>query len=340
MRVLVIGGTGTISTGITRQLHDAGHDVTIFNRGETEADIPDVDVITGDRTDYSEFEERMADETFDCVIDMVCFSTDDAESAVRAFAGEIEQFVFCSTIDVYSRPVDRMPVIETASRTPPVSDYGEQKAKCEDIFMEAHDRGAFATTIIRPWDTYGEGNSINHTFGKRTDYIDRIRRGKPIVVHGDGTSVWGSCHRDDVARAFVNAVGNRTAYGEAYHVTSEECKSWNQYHRDVADALDAPEPELVHVPTDVLREVMPEQTEMLEAHYQFSTVFDNTKARSDLNFSQTIPWKEGVRRTVAWLDEHDEIEDSDEYPAYDRLVEWWRESRADAVEDITREATR
>lgn len=326
MEVLILGGTGTISTGITQQLYESDHDVTLFNRGRTEARIPDdVPVIEGDRTDFDTFERRMQEfDRFDCVIDMICFTAEEAESAVRAFGGRIDQFIFCSTIDVYSRPVAKMPVVETASHRPPVSDYGAQKSKGERIFMDAHDRGDFATTVIRPWDTYGEGNALNHTFGKGTEYIDRIRRGKPIIVHGDGNSVWGSCHRDDVGRAFVNAVGNETAYGEAYHVTSEECMSWNRYHREVAAALDAPDPELVHIPTEVLIEAVPDRTSMLRKHYRFSTVFDNTKAKTDLDFEQRIPWREGVRRTVGWLDDRDMIEDSDGDPTYERLIEEWQ----------------
>lgn len=333
MHVLILGGTGTISTGITRQLRGTEHEVTLFNRGQTEARIPDdVAVIEGDRTDFNAFERRMREfDRFDCVIDMICFTAEEAESAVRAFAGQIDQFVFCSTIDVYNRPVAKMPIVETASQTPAVSDYGAGKAEGERIFMDAHDRGDFAATVIRPWDTYGEGNSLNHTFGKGTEYIDRIRRGKPIIVHGDGNSVWGSCHRDDVARAFVNAVGNETAYGEAYHVTSEECMSWNRYHREVAAALDAPDPELVHIPTKVLIETVPDRTSMLQKHYQFSTVFDNTKAKNDLNFEQRIPWREGVQRTVEWLDDRGRIEDSDDNPSYDRLVEAWQTATTEFV---------
>lgn len=332
MDVLIIGGTGTISTGITRQLHETEHDVTLFNRGQTETRIPDVSVIVGDRTDFDAFEEQMHElDRFDCVIDMICFTAEEAESAIRAFTGQIEQLIFCSTIDVYSRPVTKMPVVETASQTPAVSNYGAQKAEAEQRFADAHGRGDFAVTIIRPWDTYGEGNSLNHTFGKGTAYLDRIRRGKPIIVHGDGSSVWGACHRDDVARAFVNAVANEMAYGEAYHVTSEECMSWNRYHREVAAALDAPDPELVHIPTQILLETVPDRTSMLQKHYQFSTVFDNTKAKADLDFEQRISWHEGVQRTVGWLDDRNRIEDSDDDSTYERLVEEWQTVTAEFV---------
>ncbi|WEL22484.1 NAD-dependent epimerase/dehydratase family protein [Halorhabdus sp. BNX81] len=330
MDVLIIGGTGVISTGITRQLVEAGHGVTIFNRGETDIDIPDaVSEIHGDRFDHDAFESAVADVEVDVVIDMMCFGSEDAESDIRAFAGEIEQFIFTSTVDVYHRPPERNPVTEDAAREPPVSDYAEGKAAAEDRFREAEAEGAFDVTIIRPWSTYGEGGGIFHTFGGGTYYIERIRQGKPIVVHGDGTSLWGSCHRDDVAAAYVNAVGNEVAYGETYHVTSEEVITWNQYHRRVAAALDAPEPDLVHIPTDVLREVAPDRTEMLRDHFQYSTVFDNSKAKRDLDFEYTVSFEEGVERTVAWLDEHDGIEVGEGDAFEDELVEAWRASAED-----------
>ncbi|OVE85838.1 NAD-dependent epimerase/dehydratase family protein [Natronolimnobius baerhuensis] len=332
MNVLVIGGTGLISTGIVRQLVEAGHDVTAFHRGETTKPLPDsVEHIYGDRTEYDEFEARMADLEVECVIDMVCFQPADARSAIRAFEGEIEQFIFCSTESVHSRPFESMPVGEDAPRAPATTDYGANKADCEDLFMDAHHDGAFETTIIRPWSTYGEGGSILHTFGTETYYIDRIRRGKPIVVHGDGSGVWGPCHRDDVARAFVNAVDNERAFGEAYLVTSEENMSWRQYHRRVAEALDAPEPDLVQIPTDILRAVAPDRTTHLEDFLQYSAVFDNTKAKRDLDFEYTVDWETGVERTVAWLDDHDEIQDSDAVPFDDRLIDAWENARADVL---------
>ncbi|WP_049899430.1 NAD-dependent epimerase/dehydratase family protein [Halococcus agarilyticus] len=332
MHVLVIGGTGLISTGITRQLVDTGHDVTVYNRGRTDADLPPgVAHVTGDRTDYDRFEEQMADLDVDRVIDMVAFEPADVESTIRAFAGEIEQYVFCSTIDVYHRPVADMPIVESAARSPAVSEYGADKAACEDRLFEAHSDRGFPATVLRPWHTYGEGGTLIHTLGDGTAYIDRLREGKPIVVHGDGTSIWGPCHRDDVAGAFVGALDNRAAIGEAYHVTCERPMTWNQYHRRAADALDAPAPDLVHIPTDALTAAVPDRTGGLEDHLRFSTVFDTAKARRDLGFEQTISWEEGVRRTVDWLAERDRIDDAESDPEYDRVVAAWRDAEASFV---------
>ncbi len=334
MEVLIVGGTGLISTGITRELVAAGHGVTCYTRGETSAEVPDgVSFVHGDRNDHDRFATQVAGLEVDCVIDMVCFSPEQAEAAVDAFAGEIEQYVLCSTVDVYHRPPARNPVTEGAAREPAVSEYGRKKAEAENVLLGV-DGDAFRTTVIRPWSTYDEKRPILHTFGSGTYYLDRLRKGKPIVVHGDGSSLWGPCHRDDVARAFANAVGNTAAYGEAYHVTSEEVVSWNRYHEIVADALGAPEPEFVHIPTDRLRAAVPDRTEMLEAHFQYSTVFDNAKARRDLDFSYTIPFAEGVREGIDHLEAEGEIDPWDAEND-DAIIEAWRDSTAAFPERVT-----
>ncbi|SFR52070.1 NAD-dependent epimerase/dehydratase family protein [Halogeometricum limi] len=329
MHVLVVGGTGLISTGITRQLVDAGHEATIVTRGETTADVPDVREVRADRTEYEAFERRMRelDPAPDAVIDMVCFSAEDAESAVRAFENRVDRFVFCSTIDVYHRPPPKNPVTEDAPRNPPVSDYAAGKTAAEDVLFGA-DGDVFDVTVLRPWNTYGEGGTLVHTLGTDSSYVSRIREGRPIVVHGDGTSLWGPCHRDDVARAFVGAVeaDAETVAGEAYNVTSEQTMTWNQYHEHVANALDAPAPDLVHVPTHVLRSVAPDRTRMLRDHFRYSTVFDNEKAKRDLGFEYTVDFETGVRRTVEWLDDHDAVEEPDGRTFSDRLAAAWRES--------------
>ena len=326
MNVLIIGGTGLISTAITRQATAAGHDVTVFTRGRTDADLPEsVDRLTGDRTDRDALERARDMLSLGCVIDMVGFDPTDVETAIEVFAGHVDQYVFCSTVDVYHRPVETMPIRERAAREPPVSEYGADKAACEDRLFDAYRSDGFPATIIRPWHTYGEGGGLTDTLSSAA-YVDRLRKGKPIVVHGDGTSVWGPCHRDDVAAAFVAAIGNQEAVGEAYHATATDPVTWNQYHRRAAAALDAPEPDLVHVPTDALRAAVPDRVSPLVDHFRFSTVFDTRKAERDLGFRQTVSWEAGVRRTVARLEHDDAIEAWDSDPTYDRIVSAWREA--------------
>jgi len=236
---------------------------------------------------------------------------------------------------VYRRPVDANPVTENAPRHPPTSTYGANKAAAEDAIRAAHDRGAFAATIVRPWTTYGpHGNgNLCHTFGVDTTYLRRIRDGEPIVVHGDGTGLWGPTHRRDVAGAYVGAVGNRTAYGEVYNVTAEAVPTWNEYYRTLADALDAPEPELVQIPTDVLVEIAPDRTEFLVDHGRYSTTFDTSKARRDLGYEQSIGLERGVREVIAHLEANNAITSEDD-AFIDALVASWREQRDGFIEQF------
>ena len=328
MRVLIVGGTGLISTAITRFLVERGDDVTLYNRGQTEADIPEgYDTITGNRKDYAAFETQMAEAgNFDAVIDMIGFVPADIESAIRAFRGRTGQFIFCSTVDVYTKPAQHYPIREDAARKPmPSFPYAYNKAKCERLLEEAHERGDFPVTIIRPAHTYGEGRGLIHSFGLGgAYYFHRIRLGKPIITHGDGSSLWTACHRDDVGQAFAEAVGNEKTFGKGYHTASEEPMTWNQYHQTVAQAMNAPEPELVHMPTDLLFEIAPKAAEWCRENFQYNNIFDNAAAKADLNFRYTVPFVEGVRRIVGWLDARGRVHDKDEPEVYSEIIERWQ----------------
>jgi nucleoside-diphosphate-sugar epimerase len=324
MKVLIIGGTGLISTSITAQLLKRGDDVTLYNRGKSEARFPEgARFIHGDRKDYAAFEAQMTDAgSFDVVMDMVGFVPADAESVVRAFKGRIGHFIFCSTVCAYGGPATHYPIREDEPLAP-VSGYGSNKGKCEAILLEAGIRGDFPVTIMRPSQTYGEGGTIVHSMGGRTTYLDRIRKGKPIIVHGDGSCLWAACHIDDVAGGFVGAALNSKAFGKIYNVTGEEWMTWNMYHAGVARALDAPPPTLVHIPTDLLARVAPDKFGISIDIFQWPSVFDNSAAIADLGFRYTISWEEGVKRTVKWLDERGKIENSDDDTFEDELITSW-----------------
>ncbi|KAB1193332.1 NAD-dependent epimerase/dehydratase family protein [Haloferax sp. MBLA0076] len=335
MRVFIVGGTGLLGRDIVRRLVDAGHDVTSLQRGETDGSLPEeVTRVTGDRGDDAALRAAVRDADPSVVVDLACFDADAARSAVEICEGVVDRYVFCSTIDVYHRPPPKNPVSESSPRNPPVSDYAAGKIAAEDVFFDAHEAGDFDVVVLRPWNTYGEGGTLVHTFGMGSYYVDRIRAGKPIVVHGDGTSLWGPCHTEDVARAFCGAVERPGVGGRAYNVTSEETMTWNQYHRRVASALNAPEPDLVHIPTDVLRQVAPERTRMLRDHFQYSTVFDNSRAIADLGFRYTVDFETGVRRTVDWLDDHDAVERWETEPLDDTLVAAWTDATDSFVESF------
>jgi nucleoside-diphosphate-sugar epimerase len=270
---------------------------------------------------------------FDCVMDMVGFVPEDAESVIRAFTGRIGHFIFCSTVCTYGGPASHYPIREDEPRRP-IGSYGANKVRCEDILMEAGRRGDFPVSVMRPSQTYGEGGTIVHSLGWRTSYLDRIRKGKPIIVHGDGSCLWAACHIDDVGRGFVGAAGNSKAFGKAYNLTGEEWMTWNRYHEKVAEALNAPAPTLVHIPADLMRAVAPKHFGISIDIFQYPSIFDNSAAIQDLGFRYTIPWVEGVRRTVDWLDARDKIENSDDDPFDDRVIAAWERLTASMAADL------
>jgi nucleoside-diphosphate-sugar epimerase len=323
MKVLMLGGTGLISTAISRQLLERGVDLTLYNRGQTAARLPaSVKVITGDRNDFNAFEQQMqATGHFDCVIDMICFTPPQAESSVRAFRGRVGQFIFCSTVDVYAKPASRYPITEVEQRRGN-NDYARNKVLCEDVFTSAHN--AFPLTILRPAFTYGEGGKLLDSFGWTTIVIDRLRKGKPIIVHGDGSAFWVACHVDDAAVAFVNAVGNSQAFSKTYHVAGEEWLTWNRYFELMAEAAGAPPPTLVHIPTDLLKRIDPQRALYTVTNFQGNNLFDNTLSRADLGFRYTISWREGAERAIRWLDQENGIENSDNDPFQDRIIAQWQ----------------
>ena len=336
MKVLIIGGTGLISSCIALRLLARSDEVIFYNRGtprqnELYPTPAGIQVIQGDRTDYSAFEAQMAAAGhFDCVMDMVGYLPADGPSAVRAFQGRVGHFIFCSTVDVYLKPATRYPYTE-AEAYGGLNDYASRKVQLEQTLLAAHHPTDFPVTIIRPAYTYGEGRGPIHTLGGSSMYLDRLRKGKPIVVHGDGSSFWGACYRDDVARAFVHAAGQAHTFGRAYHVTGEEWMTWNQYHQRVATALGAPTPTLIHIPTDLLGQVDPQRFGVVVSNFQFNNIFDNNAARRDLDFQYTVHWEAGVQRMAAWLDAQGRVENSDNDLYEDRLIAAWQQLGAGMV---------
>jgi len=339
MKVLIIGGTGLISTAITRQLVARGDEVTHMNRGRRAAEVPaGVRQITVDRTDHAAFEMHAATAgTFDCVIDMVCFTPEEAASDVRAFAGHCGQLIFCSTVDVYTKPYLHYPVRENHPRSG-INDYGRNKTLAEEVFLAAHAASTLPVTILRPAYTYGESGVIIHTFGWSTSYLDRIRRGLPIIVHGDGTSLWAACHVDDAATAFVGAAGNFAVLGRTYTVASTGWMTWNDYHRRVAQALGAPEPQLVHIPSELLVRLAPERTWTAFDNFTFSNIFDVSAAQADLGFAESVSWEEGVRRTVAWLDARGRVQRAEDDPLEEHVIAAWERATATLAAELGAEA--
>ncbi|MEO6063416.1 MAG: NAD-dependent epimerase/dehydratase family protein [Thermoflexales bacterium] len=325
MKILIVGGTGLISTVTTRILLERGHAITLFNRNQTVTRFDGhVHRVSGDRREHAAFEAKVAMlGDFDCVIDMVGFTPADAESAARAFRGRCGHYIFCSTVDVYAKTSAGFPVKEDRALEP-VGAYGKDKARGEMILAAASKREGLNLTIIRPATIIGEGSAPSHTFGRGTGFLDRIRKGKPVVVHGDGSSVWCWCHCDDAGAAFANAAGNPAAFGNSYHVAGEEWMTWARYYACVAEALGAPQPDIVRIPTEVLAQIAPDRAKPSVENYQYNNMFDTSAAWADLGFRYTVPVTEAVKRTYGWLAANGRVVNSDEDSFEDSLIASWR----------------
>lgn len=324
MRVLILGGTGLISTGITRLLLERGDDVTHYNRGKRSPEFDGrVTTIVGDRYEHAAFEAQMIDlPVFDCVLDMIGYSPDDVESLARAFGGRTGHLVFCSTVDVYAHPASSYPVTEGEPFHPTAWDYAQKKAQCEQILWDWYAREQHPFTVIRPVHTYSEQGAVLHSFGGASYHLDRLMKGKPIIVHGDGSSLWSAVHRDDAAVAFVNALGNPVAIGKSYHLPGDECVTWNQYHTRVAEGIGAPPPRIVHIPTDLLLS-LDKRAYITSINFQYNNCFAVGAAQADLGYRYTISIAEGAQQVFNYLKKAGRLENSDDVPRDDRILAAW-----------------
>ena len=334
MKILIIGGTGLISTPITRKLVARGHAVTHLNRGQKSARPQGVAQIVADRTQFAAFESAIAASgSWDCVIDMCCYEPAEAESCVRVFSGRTKQFIFCSTVDVYARPTPRFPITEDAPLGG-VSVYGKKKVVCEQMFMAAHARGDLPVTIIRPVHTYHDGGAIHNATLNNAAVLGRLMRGLPIIMQGDGQSLWCAVHAEDCSEAFVSAVGHAPAFGRAYH-TGGDLMTWTQKLTTVAEVFGAPPPTFVHIPTDLLFAIWPERGRISAENFSFNNAFDNTAAQRDLGYRYTISWREGCERMKpVFLNTPGKIADPATDPMYDRVLTAWAKLSAQLKSDL------
>ena len=319
MKVLLIGGTGLISTAIVDQLVERGDEVTVYNRGVTPWRIPqNVKVIHGDRWKYPEFEAEMAKHRFDAVIDMVAFAPENAESLLRAFTGRVKQIVVCSTVCVYGGPMTRLPATDDEPHRP-VGDYGKNKSRIESILLSANSKDGLFTTVLRPSFTTGEGTTAAGTMFDDS-LPNRLRQGLPVIVHDDGKAAWAIAHVSDVARGFVNALLNPKAYGQAYHLTSDEHTDWNGVYAALAQAVGG-KLNAVHIPTDWLYAQAPHRAVGVKYIFQYPSTFDNSKAARDLKFKTTVPLVETFRLQVAWMEKAGKLKKVEEDRFENLMVE-------------------
>jgi len=331
LTLLLIGGTGNISSAVVRLAAEAGHRTTALTRGTRAVELPSgVERVTGDARDPSTL-AALAARRFDVVVDFVAFEADDVRRDVAAFRGRVGQYVFISSASVYGKPPPRYLVTEDAPLANPWWDYARKKIEAEDVLREAHRAEGFPGTIVRPSYTYGEG-WVPTTSGSDYTVVRRLRRGLEIVVPGDGTSLFVLTHAADFARGLLGLLGREEALGEAFHITSDEVLSWNEIHETIARAVGVA-PRLVHVPSDFIARIDARRGASLLGDKAWSLVFDNAKLRRLVpGFRARVPFAEGVRASIAWLEADPARQRIDADATVERILAAWRRAMAAAEE--------
>jgi nucleoside-diphosphate-sugar epimerase len=302
-RVLFIGGTGNISIAATRLLAEQGTDLTVLNRGLSAVSLPDgVRLVRADIRDRSSCSDALRGEQFDVVVDWVAFTPEHIETDIALFEGAISQYVFISSATVYRKPSPFFPLVEEAPLGNADWRYAREKIACEERLRREHERTGFPVTIVRPSYTYGETWIPTAVEGTGYTIVDRMLRGKKVIVPGDGTSLWTMTHNTDFARALMGILGNDEAVGEAFHVTSDEVLTWNQITETIATAAGL-EADVVHIPSDFIAAIDPELGMGLLADKAHSLVFDNSKIKRLVpTFEATVSLADGIARSLAWFD--------------------------------------
>ena len=301
MKVLFIGGTGFISTAVSRMAIARGLELYLLNRGIRSSGIPGAYQLTGDIHNPESMRNALKDHQFDVVVDWIAYTPEDIERDLQVFRGRTKQFVFISSASAYQKPVVNYLITESTPLENPYWEYSRNKIASEELLMKAYHDEDFPVTIVRPSYTYNTYLPVAiGGFGCYT-LADRMLKGKPIIVHGDGTSLWVNTHAEDFAKGFLGLLGNEKAIGQAFHITSDEVLSWNQIYQTIADVLGV-EAKIIHIPSDFIVKVVPSITGNLLGDKIWSVAFDNSKIKSFVpEFQATIPFREGMRRALEWF---------------------------------------
>ncbi len=302
MNILFIGGTGTISSACVRLALQRGASVATINRGVSDQRgfPPDVEALVADAHDVDSLRAALGAREFDVVADFRAFTAEEVRGRLELLRGRVGHYVFVSSATVYQKPPSLGPIVESMPLTNPFWRYAQDKIAGEEILNAAYRDERYPITIVRPSHTYDERTPP--VYGGWTQ-IDRMRRGAPVVVHGDGTSLWTVTHSRDFAVGFVGLLGDPRTFGHAFHITSDEALPWNQIYTILAAAAGAPTPNLVHIPADTIAKVDSEWGAALLGDMSHSAVFDNTKLKRLVpEFVTHTPFPAGAREIVAWFD--------------------------------------
>ncbi len=326
MKVLFIGGTGIISSACTQLAIERGIDLYLLNRGQTSRPVPDgVKVLTGDIRDPNSARQALGDHHFDVVVNWIVFTLEQIEQDLTLFQGRTQQYIFISTASAYQTPPVSLPITESTPLHNPFWAYSRAKIACEERLMEAYRTDGFPLTIVRPTHTYDQ---TLLPFHGRYTFVDRLRRGKKVIVHGDGTSLWTMTHHRDFAKGFVGLLGNSQAIGNAIHITSDEVLSWNHIAEILAQAAGVTS-NIVHVPSDLIAAFDPSWGDSLLGDKAHSMIFDNSKIKRLVpDFAATIPFSRGAEEIMAWYDADlsRQVVDPEIDQLYDKIIEAYEAS--------------
>ncbi len=301
MKVLFIGGTGIISSACSELAIARGIDLTLLNRRKSIRPIPKgAQVIQADIDNRQEVENALKDKTFDAVVDWIVFTPDQIDRDLSLFRGRTGQYLFISSASAYQTPPANLPVTESTPLDNPFWEYSRNKMACEERLIRAWREEKYHVTIVRPSHTY---DKTLLPFTKGYTVVDRMRRGKPVIVHGDGTSLWTLTHHRDFAVGLVGLLGNPHAIGEVFHITSDEILTWNQIYQIMANAAGVAKPELAHITSETIAQYDEDWGANLLGDKSHSMIFDNTKIRRAVpDFHPVIPFNRGAAEIMAWYD--------------------------------------
>ncbi len=319
MKILFIGGTGTISMAISKLLLSQGHTLYLVNRGNRNLALSgDLVELKADINDEAAVASLIKDLSFDVVADFIAFTPDQLERDYRLFQNKTKQFIFISSASAYQKPLSDYRITEGTPLANPYWEYSRNKIACEDYLMKMYREEGFPVTIVRPSHTYDERNVPLGVHGDNGSYsvIKRIMEGKPVIIHGDGTSLWTITHNSDFAKAFVGLLGNVHAIGEAVQITSDESVTWNQLYQIIADTLGVAL-NAIHVSSEFLTACSDYDFEgSLTGDKANTVVFDNSKLKRLVpGYTATIRADQGVRSTVEYVLSHPECQVED--PKFD-----------------------
>ena len=322
MKVLVIGGTGNISRRIVSALLNRNHQVTIFNRGQHPDSPPEeVETIIGDRKQRARFEQTMKANIFDVVIDMISFNEEDAASAIRAFEGRIQHFIQCSTVMTYGPPFPRNGINITENDClNGKSTYALGKIAADNLLLKSYLEDDFPVTILKPSYTYGPGVNVHRQIGGDGSWIDRLRKGKPILSAGDGSNLFQFLSSHDAGEGFAEVIDTKECLGQVYNIVNPDPITWNQWYCSVAKALEV-EIRTVPVAQETLVAINAERFKGLADNFGHTQVFDNQKlAKVIPNFQPKTPLVESLLENIEWMDQHNRIPNSDEDLLEDKII--------------------